>query len=295
MGWHPLAGPGVDPADAYSGPRDKWVPAREYVEAAYERMPIMRTQLRKTTQRLTKAAEQIDGLTNTVQEQAQAIAELRRIAQSANEAGYNRAKAEIEADMREAVRAGDEEAFDQAKERADALEKERAKHAPAPQPSTPVVDPAIAAWERQHSSWWNIDKTLSQAMISHHNIVAAKHPAMPLADQLKLATDNLKRDFPEKFGIQPAADDDDEGEEPQMPRRQVPAALTPNGPGAGRQVPRRRGASPFDVIDDLAEREQAKAAFERIRRGDPSYTAEEYMAVYQDPHADVLALRKKRK
>jgi hypothetical protein len=54
----------------------------------------------------------------------------------------------------------------------------------------------------------------------------------------------------------------------------------------------RQGASPIDAIGDQEERRQARAAFNSIKRGMPEYTEAEYMAVYDDPHADVLDVMK---
>ena len=51
----------------------------------------------------------------------------------------------------------------------------------------------------------------------------------------------------------------------------------------------------IDQIQDVSERQQARDAFNRTKRQLPDYTEAEYMALYADPHADVLTMQKPRK
>ena len=50
----------------------------------------------------------------------------------------------------------------------------------------------------------------------------------------------------------------------------------------------------IDQIQDPTERQQAREAFARTKRQLPDYTEAEYMALYGDPHADVLTMQKSR-
>lgn len=308
MGWHPPAGDGVDASDAYRGGRENLLGAREFVEQAERSMPVLRSQLRRQNQRLIDAAEKIDGLTKTAGEQAEAIAELRALAKRADQAGYDRALADIEAEKREAVANADEEAYDQAVEREKALKDARAKDTAAatapPAPPTKVAsDPDIAAFERANASWWNKDETLSRAMIAHHALIIARSPGMPLKEQLAQALRRLKEDFPEKFGLQAARPDDDPGNDEDEDEEEAPVSRRPQRPAAAPALPPSSGApraprrrnDPFDAIEDPQERAEARGAFSRIQRGDPTYTAEDYMAVYNNPHGDELTRIQRKK
>ena len=49
----------------------------------------------------------------------------------------------------------------------------------------------------------------------------------------------------------------------------------------------------INAIADPAERAQAREAFNRMKQQLPDYTEAEYMALYADPHGDVLSLQQK--
>ena len=48
-------------------------------------------------------------------------------------------------------------------------------------------------------------------------------------------------------------------------------------------------------IADPTERAQARDAFNRMKRQIADYTEKEYMALYDDPHGDVLTLQQQAK
>lgn len=288
MGWKPKE-------EFRSGPPSHWLDAPEFVARGDEALPLLRDNNKRMSEKLIGQDRVIGDLQNTLAEQKAAIAELRVLAQTANDRGYKRALAELEAAQDAAAEVGDAVAVRQTREQIAALEAERATPAPAtPTPTPPAAAPPpapdIAAFMEANRDWWNVDRQLTQTMINMHAIVIGKHPDWSLKDQLAEALGKLKAEYPDRFAAAtpppPAAADDDDDDEP-APRRAA-AVTTPRG-----QAPAPRAAkSGFDSIGDPTERAQAKAAYERIKRADPDMTVAEYMAVYDDPHIDVLELRR---
>lgn len=293
MGWKPKE-------EFRSGPPSHWLDAPEFVARGDEALPLLRDNNKRLSEKVIDLERRVAGfgdLQNTVTEQKQAIEDLRKLAQRADERGYQRARKELEDRQDAAAEVGDTVAVRQTREQLEALDAERAAPvaatpAPTPTPTpppTPVMDPAIARFARENASWWNVDRQLSQAMISMHNVVIGKHPDWSLADQLSEALLKLKAEYPERFDPPPApvvVDDDDDDDIP--PPRRAASVTTPRGQTPAPRAPK----SGFDSIADPTERSQAKAAYERIKRADPEMTVAEYMAIYDDPHADVLELRR---
>ena len=62
-------------------------------------------------------------------------------------------------------------------------------------------------------------------------------------------------------------------------------------PSSASPPPARQQAATINSIQDPKERADAREAFNRIKRQIPTYTEAEYMALYDDPHADVLAMQ----
>lgn len=299
MGWKPLPEDAAHPQrHEYRGDPRRWTDAAEFIAHGEAELPILRDQNRRMSERLARTDGELTTLRNTVTEQKAAMAEAVRLAKRADERGYNRGLAELKAKQREAVGLGDQEAFDQVQEQIDAMAAQRALDEPAPTPrvetppaTTPAQAPEIAAFVRDNP--WFVDRArphLQAAMIGMHNAVIAESPTMPLADQLEAALIKMETAFPE---IIP------EGEVEPMrqpaptprPRRSAAPVLAPSG-----GTPQRRPvASPLDRIQDPAERAEARKGFESMKRQDAAFTEAEYMAIYDDPHTDVLELRRQRK
>jgi hypothetical protein len=306
MGWKPLP---EDPYNIqpheYRGDPRRWTSAEEFVRKGEAELPILRDQNRRMSERLARMEPEMTTLRRSVDEQKVAVQAALALAKRADDQGYQRAKRELEGQRREAVEAGDTVAFDQVQEQIEALEAGRVEAAPpaatepppdpAPRAAPGTPQPEIAAFVRENP-WFNDAKRpyLQASMIAFHKEVITESPAMALADQLDEALVRMQDKFPE---IIPVDEEEPMAREPAPPRRQpvrraAPSSLAPTGGGG---PPRRQTASPIDGIADADERKEARAAYESIRRADPGYTEKEYMAVYNDPHADPLELRAQRK
>lgn len=285
MGWKPLA--------EYRGPPGKWQPAADFIARGENILPIVRDQNRRLTERVGKLEGEISGLRRTAEEQLKIIKDLREMGQRADQRGYDRAMKEIKAKQREAVAAGDTTAYDQLVEQAEALQDSRAGLAEGPKadPTKPVtetsrtsVSPAVQSFVAQNP-WFNVDPFLSRKMIERHVDVIQEGDIMDEAGQLAEARRRLVEDFPDRFGVKPPP------HEPRAPGRRRSAAVAAPTPEAA-PAPTTTSAT-INSIADPAERTQARDAFNRMRRQMPDYTEAEYMALYADPHSDVLSLQQK--
>ncbi len=287
MGWKPLA--------EYRGPPGKWQPAADFIARGENILPIVRDQNRRLTERVGKLEGEISGLRATAEEQLQIIKEQRELGRKADQRGYDRAMAEIKADQRKAVEAGDTVAYDQLVEKAEALASARpvpAAAAPAAEPARttpPVPSPATIAFISANP-WFNSDPFLNRKMIDAHIDVIQEGEIVDEAAQYAEAKQRLVDAYPDRFGAAPPVTPQPR---PAAPRRR---AATVAQPTRGNDPPAQRPGAPMTSINqiaDQAERAQAREAFNRTKRQLPDYTEAEYMALYADPHGDVLTLQQK--
>lgn len=280
MGWHPFA--------EYRGPPGKWVDAATFVERGETILPIMKANNHRLEERVKKLGDIVEDQSRTISEQRQVLEEMRTLARNADDRGYKRALAELKEKQDAAEEAGDIKVFKQVSEQIDELKETRAAEAPKPSTEPPPVppqakpDPAVAAFMRDNP-WWGKDQFLSRQMLAQHEAVMVDSPDMALADQLDEALSNLKRAFPNRF--------DDEEPPVRQPTRRAASVAQPS---SAAPAPRRQTTG-IDTIADPSDRAEARKAFDKMKRQMPDFTEAEYMAVYSDPHADVLTMRRSAK
>lgn len=305
-GWRPL-----DEFTRKGGDPDQWRSAREFLDRGDKILPVVRAErdrLREQVERLEgdvgRLTTETGRLTNTIEEQRGVLHELREMARTASEAGYQRGMAELAVKRREAVEAGDVEAVDQISEQIEATKAARATVAKPRDASNPQsqpqakIDPAVSAFV-DANPWFMQDKPLHDAMNREHERLLQAHPAMAIGENLRRAKDAVMAQFPEKFGIvaEPEPDLEDEELEDEAPPAPAPrqrarssAPLAPTSAGQRR----RARATGIDSIEDSADRAQASAAFKRLKEQMPDFTEDEYMAIWRDPKADVLSVMKRK-
>lgn len=295
MGWKPLA--------EYRGPPGKWQPAAQFIERGENILPIVRQQNRALTERLGKLEGEVTGLRTTAQEQLQIIRDLREMGRTAGQRGYDRAMSEIKANQRKAVAAGDTETYDQLVQQAEALASERptatepaprAAEEPAARPPAPQMSEAIKQFTADNP-WFSTSKLLADTMISFHQEVLNERQATqamlnanPALDRelLEEAKSRVVERYPERFGV---TRDPVPVPAPRPPARRAAAVAAPT---ADAQPSRTAVALTINSIQDPGDRAEARDAFNRIKRNMPDYTEAEYMALYADPHGDVLTMQK---
>jgi hypothetical protein len=297
MGWKPLA--------EYRGPPGRWQPAKNFIERGENELPIVRDRNRRLEERVGRLEGEISGLRVTASEQLDIIKDLRSMGQRAGQAGYDRAMAEINAKKTQARASGDVESYAQLVEQQEALQEskpvapvpavvaEPAKP-PAPAPVAPALTPTTQAFIRENP-WFNTDKLLSDTMVAFHQEVLNERQASqailnadPELDRelLEEAKSRVAERYPDRMGVaapaRPAA--------PRPARRAASVATPTPEPPAPRPG---AVAATINSIQDPTERAQVRDAFNKLRRQLPDTTEADYMALYNDPHADVLTLQAK--
>ena len=288
MGWKPQ--------HEYRGDPRRWTDAAEFIAHGEAALPILRDQSRKMSEKLARQETDMSKLREEMAEQAAAVKHAMDLARNANDAGYKRAMDELKAKQREAVAVGDTETYDNVDAQIKAAEAERATaNITVPIPKAPEV-PKAPQMDRETTDfiadnpWFNDKPILNAAMVSAHLAIVKREGAAKgadLTDQYERAKAEVVEAFPQYF----PNEDDVSNESPQRPRPRLRAA--PLSPSSSSNQPRRNG-SPFDRIEDPAEREEAKKAFAGLAKYDPDCTANEYVTLYLNPKADVLALRASR-
>lgn len=279
-GWRPL--------EEYRGKPGGWVDAKTFIDRGKNFLPFVQKNLNETRQQLEGATKEITGLQKTVEAQSKQLQRLLDYSRQADEAGYKRAVTDLKRQQRDAAAAGDTATFDavegQLEQMQSAREESRVDEVEeptpaAPQPRQPALAPEYVAW-LEKNPWFTSNRDLAAAMAEEHNDIIAEAPGMSLADQLDEAKAAVMARFPKKFGIR------EEEPAPAAPRRPAPP-MAPTPPAGQRGTPpgRRTG---IDAITDPVERQQAKLGFARAKVSMPNVTEAEYLAIFNDPHADVL-------
>lgn len=272
-GWRPL--------DEYRGDPSKWVDAKTFVENGQRILPVVRRErdeLRDTVSRMAANQSQLS------EELAAARADMQKLLAShrtAEARGRAQALAELRNEQRQAVVEADTARFDAASEQINRLESEEIVDEPALAPVTrpaprPAVqlDPAVQEFV-DSNPWYSQDRTLNTAMVAEHQAIAEEFPGMEVAQQLAMAKAAVIKRFPKKFGI------------PQTPPAQPPKRPASPMPPTDRDPPP-RAKTGFEQIADPKARREAEIGYERLKRSMPDIKPNEYIAIYLDPHADVL-------
>lgn len=296
QGWKPLA--------VYRGPPGKWSNAREFLRRGQAELPILRAQARRLTERVARQDDEVRGLRSEITRQSEILNELRDYARTANEAGYQRALADLERRQDEAAAAGDQAVVKETREQIRALEESRpaapARAAPADQPrqAQPTQNPELRrALEdiRQREPWIGRDPVLTTAVIERDNHNMAAFPDMPIRERFQLSVDETKREFPQYFPSAVARGQD--LGDPTVPARRQPAQpASPSSRGGAAPARAVTSSEKIASITDPAERAAAQASFERFKRQfGPDYSESEFMFVYNNPKGDIRAWKEEQR
>lgn len=283
---------GWKPESEYHGPPGRWRSAEEFMRVGENDRAVLFEENRRLETKLNRVSRKFDQQTQTIEELRAGVEAMKNLAQRADERGYGRALSELKDKRTAAVEIGDRQTFDQIDQQIDVLQAERAKVTAPPEPVAPKpkIAPEILEFV-EANPWYNSDQTLNRSMQAFFQAVEIKHPGYSLDEKLETAKARVVAEFPEKFGRQtPRQPEFTDEDMPDQPRRRTAAVARPQS-GAVRRPSQATG---WEAIEDAGERKIAQDAYERIKRADPNITVAEYVAIYQDPHADVIALRKQR-
>lgn len=283
-GWRPL--------HQYRGAPGSWISAEEFLRRGEENLSLLRSDLHRAIQQQERMASENKELRALIERQGAAIADMAKQREAAEKMGYDRAIAEQRERRRAAAASGDMVSYVDADEKISEIEERRAAVAPAPIPAPaapapqpePQINPGayppeVEAFVRDND-WFRTDRVLNLAMQTAHIDLLDSAPGLSLADNLKQAKERVMAQYPRKFGLS----------------EQQPAKQPPRGPSQPRPgTPPRTPSKGLMRIEDAAERAEAARGFASARNSMPDLTEDEYVDIYLDPKADVLAARAARK
>lgn len=259
---------GWRPESEYKG-RGDWLPADKFIEKVETEAPVRNERLRFLEGELAKRDRRDGERDALISEQGEALKELLGRSRSAEQRGYDRAKAEIEEAKLAAVKSADPAAYSDAVRKEQELEKTR----PAAEPEKrepekkvqqqPQISQAVLRFGEDNKKWFHaespdFDKDASDDMIAFF----AVNQQRGMSDEANLAAcqKKMKQLHPHLF---------------ENPRRKEPGAVhEPSGGGrngsAGKKV---------KTVADLPE--DAKEQLGKLKRLIPGYTDKDYLEEYQ--------------
>jgi len=293
LGWHPQ--------EEFRGSPNDWVDAETFVRRGEQQLPIMRENNRKLATRARRAEDELADMRTKLDEVNSSLTTLRTMAERSNEAGYQRALADLKAQQRQAVRDGDEATFDKIAGEIEKVEETRTEIAAAAKPPEPRPDapkgpratPEFTAWFAENKDWILADPVLGNAATRFDIQLKNADEDYTEAERWDKVKEMVQEKYPRRFA-NATGEDMPPRKEPEQENHQQPTApnlrraasvLTPSG-GAPASSGKKGG---IDSIQNPTERAEARKAFQSIRRSITDYTEAEYMKVYVDPGADVIA------
>lgn len=288
LGWHPLEEFRGDPAD--------FVDAKAFVTRGETRLPILQENNRKLMQRVRRGDDENAAMRTQLDEMNTSLKTLRTMAEKSNEAGYQRALTELKAQQRQAVADGDVPRFEHIQGEIEKVEATREETQAPPQrqeqqpPKGPKGTPEFQAWLEDNKDWVHADQALGATAVRAELELRNSDEDLTEAQIWERVTEMVKGKLPRRFARATGSAEQVSPSSGSAPRRAA-GVLAPSG-GAPHGAGRKGG---IDSIQDPNDRKEARAAYEKIRRGIKDYTEAEYMKVWADPKADVIEDAIKRK
>ena len=175
---------GWRPKEEWDGDPDEWVEAREFNR---------RGELMRKIHNQNRQIKQLDGVVNTLANQQKKI----------YSAGYEKAKRDLKAQLREATKEGDDVTADAVEARLEQLEQTAQQDAAAlatTRPKQPEVAPEFVPWVQRNQ--WFVDHPEMRAFAETIGVqYAQSHPDTSNAAVYTYITNEVKRRFPERFGM----------------------------------------------------------------------------------------------
>lgn len=165
------------PESEYTGDKNKWVDAAEFVR----RGPLFK---------------KIDSQSREIKAMRQAIADIQALHEKSREAEYKKALAEVRAEKKAALLDGDADAVIEADEKLDMLREAQREAPPPTQASQGEAHPEFVAWVSKNT-WYESHK----GMKAFADTVGAEYRAqgMSPSEVLKAVERDVRKEFPNRF------------------------------------------------------------------------------------------------
>lgn len=203
MGW-------VD-KDEFRGDPARWRPADEFVQRGENEMPLLRENLRRTTDQLTELQTR---LSRQEQEFKGTVQRIERMSDTALKRQREQLEESYAAAMRNAAASGDLERYQQLETgKAVAIsnfdqQASEAREQPKPPPSapqgpTPEYTTKVESWA-QRNAWYKTDPELHNVANGYSAFLTQMNPNITLDDNLAQTESYMKKRFADKFGAAPS-------------------------------------------------------------------------------------------
>lgn len=180
------------PKEEFKGNEDDWRGADEFLRRGRE----INGYLRKDLDKLNRKLSERDG---ELLEIKGVLKEFQKFHAETEERAYKRAIKEINEQRKEAIKSGDGDLVVELEEQLEELKE----HKPVPkeqkqetQPFTPP--PEFLEWVDENK-WYNTDRALQGAAVAISEELRAQYPTKFGKEFLDLVSDEVKKNFPEKF------------------------------------------------------------------------------------------------
>ena len=249
------------PEEQFRGPKEDWIPAKEFVERGKQINPILRANNERLMREIEKQKQQMEELRATTEE-------FKEFQKKAYEKKAEALTSEIETlreEKRKAISAGDGNRAVDIDDQIDALKEEKAqakedakeKQTPTPKAET-QADPDLEKWVSDNN-WYKLDTAMAEVANSEAQKINRLYPDLKGKAFLDELDSRLEETFnPEKLGRKTK----------QKPRSPVE--------GASSSAPSKNSGE--KTFDDLPA--DAKAAYHRFAKLGIKVTKEGYVADY---------------
>lgn len=260
MGWQPQ--------EKYRGPKDKWLPASDFIEKVEGEIPVLRERNRFLDTRLAKQDAELEEIKKVSKEQAEMLREMLDKSRETEQRQYTYTVRELEAAMDKAAREGDQDNYMRFKSQLMEIGKYQPKATPEkkvepaaekkPDGGPPQLSPAVQDFIRENP-WFtpsNPDDEATQYAMDRDRWLKKTYPNE--TERFRKVREDVEKRFPEKFD---------------NPARKQAAAV--NSPGAHANGKAKKGKTVADLD------EHAKTALAKFKRTIPGYTDKEFLDTYQ--------------
>lgn len=286
------------PQDEFRGRPETWKSAEQFLEDGNSNLRIANERADKLDRDLAAANQRLEESGQVLRQLTDQIGSIQSRFVNADKAAYDRARAELRAEMRNAVENADTEAHDRAQRQLDAMDRAPPPTETPPRPTSPAPAPteqvpeaikAIArGWGAEPRNAFMADPTLRQLMVAEHNLILAKDPKYQTLEGQRDGYDQARKSFVKRYGDVIA--ERGFGHLVENPMRNAPG---PAGRPSGDRNTNGRGPRKGRTFDDLPK--EAKDAYEkfkrtigprRVQQEDGTYklvpySKEEYLARYE--------------
>lgn len=202
------------PREEFRGDPDKWRPADEFVKRGEELLPVALERSRAAERKAQELEARLAAQERTYSEQLQRI---ERTSTVALQRQREQLTANYQHAMRQAVEVGDVARYDQlARDHVQAVDNfdrqvseqiRPAQQQPAAQgaaPLPPEQATAVQTWRAQNE-WFDRDVVLNSVAQGIHMDLLRNKPGMSLAENLAETSREVRKRFPERFGVSATA------------------------------------------------------------------------------------------